>query len=1391
MKLETKGKLSIIVILLLLVSVGAIVPVSSFNRGQDFDKQAGENYFLKPGYLNSSYGPPDFDEKQEDCGWAGINPADGTSLQWFMCGPVALANCLWWLDCKVNNGTEQTYHLPDFMGLGSKNAINVVPTAEWISGWLNTTIPMGLPDEDHGTGASNMTEGILNLLNYTNVSDYVSLTVEGQGQWDTTPRVNYTNITYHLEDCDAVLLLLGFWCGTQRVGGHYVQVVGYNTSDPGLLFADPFFDNAELGEPGYYSPHNHDYYGNASHNWTVNVSYDFYPVIINTPGGVDGDWYNIDMYPCGNGSNWTDLNTWDQTYDADDWGCDNVNVTLEIAWYLTQECCVDVNKTVWNNSGAVWQKHLDTEYIENDTVTFNISWHDCGAHINNNVTVMDSFYDELNYDNGTAIFYHANGTNYAREPDYKTYESDPWHGHMYWNLTPIESAMDFCETSYIIFNCSVMDSGLSNNTVGVYIIPADTPDHEWWDTMCYNTSYATVGSQFATVECACCQTEQSGWTLSEHPNNNTLDYPKWDEYEPTRWLPYNETSDVMDNWATAYRYDNADGNGGDGYDLSYTIANETGSNRTQSIFRARTNYSIDMYQPYVGTIYSYKDSSNFDMVLYGFDEVYLLSMTTGGLVNTYDGTAVVDPYFDAYNYYTVAWPCNLEDSYDIDTHGQLGNGVWIKTIFNGEAGTIQSKGWEADIGDFDLCYEPCGWICDNETEGGVHYTFLEETDATCWGLVTWNPFDLNFTADFDKIDVWRLNYSRDEEANATELSNKPVYGNDGIPFMEWPTHNHTLKLNEQEVYYNCYEEWWDGNITFEELYDCMIEAIINLSAFFNLESRAYSPNISCDDSDEDRDQNDTIYYYTATFANITGQEYSEVLAIQVEDATDGTQDDFDSLVVAIDIDNNYRWDDNDVAIVVWSWFDPFFWWYVSNYTAYQGTNDIGTAPGIYANAGFEYCITDGWFEGFMPPVHRYTGHRVYTVEAPRYYFEKYYKGSGVYLNENDTFGLHIMTVNRGLDEDETLTSVWENWNESNNYSLYNYYTSDDEYSGHLQVWDDYMNLSTDALIEDFYNGTWTGVNESRIKNWGNGRIEGWHMQDDYFSINATKECNVSQINDTSTWNWVDYNITICNDGNRNVTNLVVNDTLPEGSTYVSTNLNPVNVTGSDRNYTINLTTNLINNTCINFTLTINVSAGAASEGTYLYNTINATVLQAGVYALANDSFQYGENVAPTINWTYPVNKSVSVNLLLYNISCYIYDANGDQMNITFYSNKSDDTWSPVWNAIGTNSTVTNGAYMCNQTFNNSGTYNTRWRWGNTTYYYWINVSDGTIWTNRSYAFRTENSRYDVTSSGDVVPADVSVTWIHRTPSTYYGIYDVDGGGDVVPTDISIIWANKT
>ena len=98
-----------------------------------------------------------------------------------------------------------------------------------------------------------------------------------------------------------------------------------------------------------------------------------------------------------------------------------------------------------------------------------------------------------------------------------------------------------------------------------------------------------------------------------------------------------------------------------------------------------------------------------------------------------------------------------------------------------------------------------------------------------------------------------------------------------------------------------------------------------------------------------------------------------------------------------------------------------------------------------------------------------------------------------------------------------------------------------------------------------------------------------------------------------------------------------------------------------------------------------------------------------------------KNVAPTQSNPSPANNATGQNLNP-TLSIQVNDTNNDAMNVTFRTNASGS-----WETIGTNSSVYNGTYS--QIPSNMDSQNT-------TYYWSVNVTDGQLWSNKTYYFRT-------------------------------------------------------
>jgi len=112
---------------------------------------------------------------------------------------------------------------------------------------------------------------------------------------------------------------------------------------------------------------------------------------------------------------------------------------------------------------------------------------------------------------------------------------------------------------------------------------------------------------------------------------------------------------------------------------------------------------------------------------------------------------------------------------------------------------------------------------------------------------------------------------------------------------------------------------------------------------------------------------------------------------------------------------------------------------------------------------------------------------------------------------------------------------------------------------------------------------------------------------------------------------------------------------------------------------------------------------------------------------------YTSNYAPIISNPYPTAGSTGISISpLLNIT--VSDIDGDLMNITWYSNSSGS-----WQVFETDNSVGNGTY--HQTFSNASVNGGWWYWK-------VNVSDGTDYTNSSVFYFYTGNESKIVNSGD-------------------------------------------
>jgi len=195
-------------------------------------------------------------------------------------------------------------------------------------------------------------------------------------------------------------------------------------------------------------------------------------------------------------------------------------------------------------------------------------------------------------------------------------------------------------------------------------------------------------------------------------------------------------------------------------------------------------------------------------------------------------------------------------------------------------------------------------------------------------------------------------------------------------------------------------------------------------------------------------------------------------------------------------------------------------------------------------------------------------------------------------------------------------------------------------------------------------------------------------------------------------------------------------------------------------------------------LTWNVTANESGEFLYavfamdvldIYRDLDFKIITVGLF-----------NSKPIVFAETPENGSVDVNRPPFELNISVEDPDSDIMNVYFkWKNHSG-----FWNELKHYSDVQNGSYNYTPLGND-------WLWGNTTYTWSVNLTDGTYWTNKTFTFRTDGSRYDVSNNGVVNFQDAGLCWVNRDSVVAYdGLFDVNQDGTVNFQDAGLCWINR-
>jgi len=203
--------------------------------------------YKKPGYTDyCPNGMPDFC-MYLDSSWTGYT-------RWTYDGPVALANCFWWFDSKFEpnpidprpfypGGGTVSDSFPLVTSYGAwddHDTNNVKPLIEDMASIMTTDDTVTVPGiYEYGTWYYEFESCIDTWLNNAGLRDSFTDTMVN------LPDFEY--LTEQLEASQNIILLLGFFVADstnpadcKRIGGHYVNMVGVNSTTNRIAIADAY-----------------------------------------------------------------------------------------------------------------------------------------------------------------------------------------------------------------------------------------------------------------------------------------------------------------------------------------------------------------------------------------------------------------------------------------------------------------------------------------------------------------------------------------------------------------------------------------------------------------------------------------------------------------------------------------------------------------------------------------------------------------------------------------------------------------------------------------------------------------------------------------------------------------------------------------------------------------------------------------------------------------------------------------------------------------------------------------------------------------------------------------------------------------------------------------------
>jgi len=228
----------------------------------------------------------------------------------------------------------------------------------------------------------------------------------------------------------------------------------------------------------------------------------------------------------------------------------------------------------------------------------------------------------------------------------------------------------------------------------------------------------------------------------------------------------------------------------------------------------------------------------------------------------------------------------------------------------------------------------------------------------------------------------------------------------------------------------------------------------------------------------------------------------------------------------------------------------------------------------------------------------------------------------------------------------------------------------------------------------------------------------------------------------------------------------------------------------------------VSNVMVNIThntSSINISMDNIPDTDYYYYDANYTSLGIYYYSIWTIDVYGNENSTEKMDFTivekndppyrlgetYPNDGGIGIERPPFQLNVSIEDPDNDTMDVYIRWRKHDYYHFGEWVTLQTYTGVGNGTYNFIPPDEND------WIWGNTTYTWSVNITDGLHCTNETYQYTTKGSRYDVSNNDIVNFQDAGLVWIHRDgEADYDGIYDVTNNGEINFMDAGKTWINR-